>query len=59
MGAYNGDPADDLMNIDGSTVRVPENTYTASTTQQIYEQFGTKCKGDLGPALDWGGGVWV
>lgn len=56
LGAWNGDRTDDLMNLDGSVVRVPEDTYTASTTQQIYEQFGVKWRVDganptIGPVL--------
>ena len=44
LGTYNGDPNDDLMNIDGTTVCVSGNTFTYSTTQMIYDQFTSRCK---------------
>uniref|UniRef100_A0A0N5BFW0 AMOP domain-containing protein n=1 Tax=Strongyloides papillosus TaxID=174720 RepID=A0A0N5BFW0_STREA len=42
LGTYNKDPTDDLMTITGTTMRATGDTYTQSTTQQIYEQFGQK-----------------
>uniref|UniRef100_A0A914XKJ5 AMOP domain protein n=1 Tax=Plectus sambesii TaxID=2011161 RepID=A0A914XKJ5_9BILA len=43
LGAYNNDPNDDLVTLDGSATRVSNaDTQTAGTVQMIYEQFGRK-----------------
>uniref|UniRef100_A0A1I7Z463 AMOP domain-containing protein n=1 Tax=Steinernema glaseri TaxID=37863 RepID=A0A1I7Z463_9BILA len=40
LGTYNNDPTDDLMTLQGTSVRVSGDTHNPSTTQMIYEQFG-------------------
>lgn len=44
LGTYDGDRTDDLMNPDGSIIRVSGNVYNPSETQMIYEQFGIRCE---------------
>lgn len=43
LGSFTGNKEDDLMTLDGAVIRVAQDTYTRSTTQMIYEQFGLKC----------------
>ncbi|CAI4226085.1 unnamed protein product [Auanema sp. JU1783] len=56
MGTYNNDPNDDLTTPSGQVIRVQGDTHTASTTQMIYDQFGTTWRVDgkndkIGPVL--------
>ncbi|KAL6728780.1 hypothetical protein Aduo_010517 [Ancylostoma duodenale] len=46
LGAYNNDPNDDLTSSTGQVTRSTGDTFSASTTQMIYEQFGVTWRVD-------------
>ncbi|VDM57286.1 unnamed protein product [Angiostrongylus costaricensis] len=46
LGVYNNDPNDDLTSVTGQVTRSTGDTFTAATTQMIYEQFGSTWRVD-------------
>lgn len=44
LGAFVPQKEGDLITLDGTVIRIPQDAYTQSTTQMVYEQFGLKCK---------------